>query len=60
MQQTFNDKKVIWESKRRQVGLIAVSFLFVAATIWTRDKSTTDSGSFAEALIGGVYGEQFI
>jgi hypothetical protein len=40
MQQTFNDKRVIWESKRKQIGLIAVSFLFIAAAIWTRDKSS--------------------
>lgn len=40
MQQTFNKKKIIWESKRKQVGLITVSFLFVAGAIWTRDKSS--------------------
>src|SRR4051794_23795486 len=40
MQQTFNDKRVIWESKRKQVGLITVCLLFVAVSIWTRDKSS--------------------
>ena len=40
MQQTFNDKRVIWESKRKQIGLIVISFLFAAAAIWTRDKSS--------------------
>lgn len=41
MQPTFINKKVIWESKRKQVGLIVLNFLFVAAIIWTRDKSSS-------------------
>jgi hypothetical protein len=57
MQPTFNNKKVIWESKRKQAGLIALNFLFVAAIIWTRDKSF--SFSFWGALIffggGGLF-----
>lgn len=53
MQQTFNDKRVIWESKRKQVGLIAVSFSFVAAAIWTRDKSSSFSFWGAIIFFGG-------
>jgi len=57
MQQTFNDKRVIWESKRKQVGLIAVSLLFVAAAIWTRDKSSAFSfwGSIVFFSGGGLF-----
>lgn len=41
MQSTINNKNVIWESNRKQVGLIVLNFLFVAAIIWTRDKSSS-------------------
>ena len=57
MQPTFNNKRVIGESKRKQVGLIVLNFLFVAAIIWTKDKSS--SFSFWGALIffggGGLF-----
>jgi hypothetical protein len=39
--QIFNNRRIIWESKAKQVGVISVSFLFVAAAIWTRDQSSS-------------------
>ena len=35
---TYNNRRIIWESKRKQILLILSSFLFVAAAIWTKDK----------------------
>lgn len=35
---TDSNKRLIWESKTKQVWLIVVSFLFVAIAIWTKDK----------------------
>lgn len=54
MQHTFNNKRVIWESKREQVGLIAIFFLFVAVAIWTRDKSSAFSFWVSIIFFGGV------
>lgn len=34
----YNNKRIIWESKTKQVWLVIVSFLFVAVAIWTKDK----------------------
>ncbi len=53
MQQTFNDKKIIWESKRKQVGLIAISILFVATAMWTRDKMSSFNFWASIILFGG-------
>ena len=39
--QIFKNRRIIWESKAKQVGVISVSLLFVAATIWTRDQSSS-------------------
>ena len=36
--QIFNSRRIIWESKAKLVGVISISFLFVAAAIWTRDQ----------------------
>lgn len=35
---TYNNKRLIWESKTKQILPILVSFLFVAVAIWTKDK----------------------
>lgn len=35
---SYNNRRLIWESKTKQIGLIIVSFLFVAVAIWTKDK----------------------
>jgi hypothetical protein len=35
---TYNNKRILWESKTKQVWLVIVSFLFVAVAIWTKDK----------------------
>jgi hypothetical protein len=35
---TYNNKRIIWESKTRQVLVVIVSFLFVAAAIWTKNE----------------------
>ena len=35
---TYNNRRLIWESKAKQIWLILVSFLFVAVAIWTKDK----------------------
>ncbi len=37
---TYNNKRLIWESKAKQIGLVAVSFLFVAASVWTKHKTS--------------------
>jgi hypothetical protein len=54
MQQTFNHKKVIWESKEKQILTIVVSFLFVAVAIWTRDQSSWFYVWSAVVLFGGM------
>jgi hypothetical protein len=35
---TYNNRRLIRESKTKQIWLIIISFLFVAAAIWTKDK----------------------
>jgi hypothetical protein len=35
---TYNNRRLIWESKTKQIWLIIVSFFFVAAAIWTKEK----------------------
>jgi hypothetical protein len=35
---TYNNRRLIWESKIKQIWLILISFLFVAAAIWTKEK----------------------
>jgi len=40
MQQIFNNKRIIWESKQKQILSVTVSFLFVAVAIWTRKHSS--------------------
>lgn len=35
---TYNNQKLIWESKTKQVWLVIVSCLFIAVAIWTKDK----------------------
>jgi hypothetical protein len=40
MQQIFNYKRIIWESKQKQILSVTVSFLFVAVAIWTRKQSS--------------------
>lgn len=53
MEQRFNKKRVIWESKREQIALIAIFFLFVAMAIWTRNKSSTFSFWVSIIFLGG-------
>jgi hypothetical protein len=53
MQQTFNNKKVIWESKQKQIVSVVVCFLFVAVAIWTRDQSSAFYFWSAILLFGG-------
>ncbi|MGI4741935.1 MAG: hypothetical protein ACRYG7_42770 [Janthinobacterium lividum] len=36
MPDAFDNRRIIWESRAKQVGVIGVSYLFVAITIWTR------------------------
>lgn len=35
---SYNNRRIIWESKTKQIWLILISFLFVAVAIWTKDK----------------------
>jgi hypothetical protein len=35
---TYNSKRLIWESKTKQIWLILISFLFVAVAICTKEK----------------------
>ena len=39
--QLFRNRRIIWESKAKLVGVISICFLFVAAAIWTRDQSSS-------------------
>jgi hypothetical protein len=39
--QLFPNRRIIWESKAKRLGVISVSFLFVAAAFWTRDQSSS-------------------
>jgi hypothetical protein len=54
MQPTYNDKRVIWESKQKQVGLIVLNFLFVVAIIYTRGMSSSFSFWAALTFFGGI------
>lgn len=49
--------RIIWESKRRQIGLIVVLFLFVASAISTRGKSSSFAfwGTILFFGSGGVF-----
>ena len=38
---TYNNRRLIWESKTKQIWIVIGSVLFVAAAIWTKDKTTT-------------------
>lgn len=34
----YNNRRVIWESKAKQIWVILISFIFVAIALWTKDK----------------------
>jgi hypothetical protein len=36
----YNNRRIIWESKTKQIWVVLLSFLFVAAVLWTKDKTT--------------------
>ena len=38
---TYNNKRLIWESRTKQILIVAGSFLFVAAAIWTKNKTSS-------------------
>lgn len=35
---TYNNRRLIWESKTKQIWVILISFLFGTIAIWTKDK----------------------
>lgn len=39
--ETFNNKRIIWESKEKQALLIIAFFLFAATAIWTKERLST-------------------
>lgn len=53
----YNNRRIIWESKTKQIWIILCSFLFVAAAMWT--KSKTNSFMFWATIIffggGGLF-----
>lgn len=51
--QTFGNRRIIWESKTKQVILVATCFLFTAGAIWTRDQYSTFSFWGTVAFFGG-------
>lgn len=38
---TYNNRRIIWESKTKQIWIVVGSLLFVAAALWTKDKATS-------------------
>ena len=38
---SYNNRRLIWESKTKQIWVILGSLLFVAAAIWTKDKTSS-------------------
>jgi hypothetical protein len=38
---TYNNRRLIWESKAKQIWVIIGSLLFVIIAIWTRDRSSS-------------------
>ena len=38
---TYNNRRIIWESTTKQIWVILFSLLFVAAAIWTKDKTSS-------------------
>ena len=38
---TYNNRRLIWESKTKQIWIILGSLLFVVAAIWTKDKASS-------------------
>jgi len=51
--ETFNGKKVIWESKLKQITVIVISFGFVAIALWTRSEYSSFSFGGTIVLFGG-------
>lgn len=51
--QTFNNKRIIWESRTKQIALIRACFLFAVIDIWTQDKSSVFAFWGAMILFGG-------
>jgi len=37
----YNNRRIIWESTTKQVWVVVGSFLFVAAALWTKEKTTS-------------------
>jgi hypothetical protein len=50
---TYNNRRLIWESKTKQIWLIIVSLLFVAAAIWTKEKYSSFMFWGTIAFFGG-------
>lgn len=53
LDETYNEKKIIWASRTKQILVIALSFLFVASAIWTRQKISTTGFWICIILFGG-------
>lgn len=53
MPEVYKDRRVIWESKAKQLRVIGVCFLFVAAAIWTNEPYTSFGFWFCIAFFGG-------
>lgn len=51
--ETFNGKKVIWESEVKQIGIIVISFAFLAIAIGTRGEYSSFSFGGTIVLFGG-------
>ncbi|MBK0380604.1 hypothetical protein [Mucilaginibacter segetis] len=52
-QQIFNNKRVTWESRAKQIALIVISFAFVAIALLTTEKYSSFSFLVIIILFGG-------
>lgn len=50
---TYNEKKIVWTSKTKQVFVIVLCFLFAAAAVWTRQSLSTFGFWTGIVLFGG-------
>lgn len=55
----LNNRQVVWESKAKQIGVVCVSFSFVALAIWTQAQYST-CAFWGTVLFFGVGGIGFL
>src|SRR5688572_21793571 len=50
---TYNNRRLIWESKTKQIWAILGSFLFVTVAVWTKDRTSSFMFWTSTVFFGG-------